>query len=99
MAQGGSLGHLKFMQRAKLREEQKRKASEDVEAADESFFKRPGTSQRRCDVIVEGDPLPSAGNGRMSFQPSAPSAETSKSLDSAKAARDHASGQKTSTPT
>lgn len=90
------MGHLKFMQRAKLREEQRRKALADEEALKESP-KTAETSGRKCVVIFEGDPRPGAGSGRMSFQPSTPAAETSKKQASQKKVPvgDHASCQKT----
>ncbi|MCO5583541.1 hypothetical protein L7F22_037452 [Adiantum nelumboides] len=65
------LQHLKFMQRAKQREEAARKAEEDVTAADDSHWVVPANvraSGKRCTVIVEGDPKPGALLGRMSFQ-------------------------------
>lgn len=62
------LQHLKFMQRAKQREEAVKKADED---ADDSHWFLPANVQgtgKRCTVIVEGDPKPGALLGRMSFQ-------------------------------
>lgn len=63
------LQHLKFMQRAKQREEAVKKA-EETAVADESHWVVPVIvgSGRRCAVIVEGDPRPGALLGRMSFQ-------------------------------
>eukprot|EP00250_Pteridium_aquilinum_P006637 c16516_g1_i1 orf=152-499(+) len=66
------LQHLKFMQRAKQREEAIKKAEEEEAAVtDESHWVAPAgvqASRRRCAVIVEGDPKPGALLGRMSFQ-------------------------------
>lgn len=61
------LQHLKFMQRAKQREETVKKA-EEAAVADESHWVVPVSSGRRCAVMVEGDPRPGALLGRMSFQ-------------------------------
>ncbi|KAH7297138.1 hypothetical protein KP509_26G055400 [Ceratopteris richardii] len=65
------LQHLKFMQRAKQREEAAKKAEEIATVNDPSQWILPATvggSKRRCSVIVEGDPRPGALLGRMSFQ-------------------------------
>ncbi|KAF5727374.1 hypothetical protein HS088_TW22G01067 [Tripterygium wilfordii] len=65
-----TLRNLKFMQRAAQREE-KPKKEEDVKP-DGNFFS-PGAVNKKCVVIMEGDPLPGATMGRMSFQSFNPS--------------------------
>ncbi|KAI5084616.1 hypothetical protein GOP47_0000785 [Adiantum capillus-veneris] len=65
------LQHLKFMQRAKQREEVAKKAEEDATVADEGHWVVPAIARaagKRCTVILEGDPKPGALLGRMSFQ-------------------------------
>lgn len=74
----GRLQGLKFMQRARAREEilQKQAAEETVE--DDSHWVAPGQeagASGKCVVIVEGDPKPGALLGRMSFQNFNPSVE------------------------
>lgn len=80
----GRLSGLKFMQRAKIREEELKK--EEPEAADESHWVTPGASSSRCKVIVEGDPKPGALIGRMSFQNCNPAVE--KFVEEVQARRD-----------
>nr|XP_023891660.1 uncharacterized protein LOC112003694 isoform X1 [Quercus suber]POE61709.1 hypothetical protein CFP56_51914 [Quercus suber] len=60
-----TLRNLKFMQRAALREENTKK-DEDVKP--DGNFCSPSTFNRKCVVIMEGDPHPGAIKGRMSFQ-------------------------------
>ncbi|KAL3696352.1 hypothetical protein R1sor_010428 [Riccia sorocarpa] len=67
MASRERLGHLKFMQRAKLREEEKAKQQETQNNCDEWVSdSKPLVSSSV--VIVEGDPKPSSNSGRMSFR-------------------------------
>jgi len=80
----GRLSGLKFMQRAKIREEELKK--EVPEAADDSHWVTPGASSSRCKVIVEGDPKPGALIGRMSFQNCNPAVE--KFVEEVQARRD-----------
>ncbi|KAF3954074.1 hypothetical protein CMV_020531 [Castanea mollissima] len=65
-----TLKNLKFMQRAALREENTKK-DEDVKP--DGNFCSPSTFNRKCVVIMEGDPHPGAIKGRMSFQSFNPS--------------------------
>ncbi|XP_030956004.1 uncharacterized protein LOC115978122 isoform X1 [Quercus lobata] len=65
-----TLRNLKFMQRAALREENTKK-DEDVKP--DGYFCSPSTFNRKCVVIMEGDPNPGAIKGRMSFQSFNPS--------------------------
>lgn len=65
------LQHLKFMQRARQREDAIKKAEEEEVAIDDSHWVAPGhlgASGKGCVVIMEGDPKPGALLGRMSFQ-------------------------------
>ena len=76
----GRLAGLKFMQRAKIREEElKKQEAEEVglASADDIHWVTPAaaTSSSRCKVIVEGDPKPGAVIGRMSFQNCNPTVE------------------------
>jgi M-phase phosphoprotein-6 len=67
----GRLSGLKFMQRAKIREEEfKKQEAEEVGSGvvDDSHWVTPAAATSRCKVIVEGDPKPGALIGRMSFQ-------------------------------
>ncbi|KAG0560070.1 hypothetical protein KC19_10G152300 [Ceratodon purpureus] len=69
----GRLSGLKFMQRAKIREEEFKKQEVEVAGdgvADDSHWVAPAAAaaRTRCKVIVEGDPKPGAVIGRMSFQ-------------------------------
>ncbi|XP_021894426.1 uncharacterized protein LOC110812062 isoform X2 [Carica papaya] len=65
-----TLRNLKFMQRAAKNEE---KAKKEEEVKPEGNFFPPGIVNRRCVVIMEGDPHPGAVIGRMSFQSFNPS--------------------------
>ncbi|XP_040991806.1 uncharacterized protein LOC121238826 [Juglans microcarpa x Juglans regia] len=65
-----TLRNLKFMQRAASREENKKK---EEEFKSEGNFCSPSTINRKCVVIMEGDPHPGAIKGRMSFQSFNPS--------------------------
>ncbi|KAF5744592.1 hypothetical protein HS088_TW07G00167 [Tripterygium wilfordii] len=65
-----TLRNLKFMQRATQRDE-KTKKEEDVKP-DENFFSTSAVN-KRCVVVMEGDPRPGATMGRMSFQSFNPS--------------------------
>lgn len=65
-----TLKNLKFMQRAAQREESTKK-EEDVKPV--GNFCSPSILNRKCVVIMEGDPHPGAINGRMSFQSFNPS--------------------------
>ncbi|KAL0015144.1 hypothetical protein SO802_002213 [Lithocarpus litseifolius] len=65
-----TLRNLKFMQRAALREENTKK-DEDVKP--DGNFCSPSTFNRKCVVIMEGDPHSGAIKGRMSFQSFNPS--------------------------
>ncbi|PIN25319.1 hypothetical protein CDL12_01948 [Handroanthus impetiginosus] len=58
-----TLKNLKFMQRASLKEEKAKKEEQAIPAADFP----PSSAVKRCVVIYEGDPLPGATKGRMSF--------------------------------
>ncbi|KAL2642977.1 hypothetical protein R1flu_010564 [Riccia fluitans] len=93
MASRERLGHLKFMQRAKLREEEKSKQQETQDNGDQwvSDRKPLGSS---CVVIVEGDPKPSSTSGRMSFRSFNPSFEVS-SVESVKSSKPTNSDQET----
>ncbi len=74
----GRLAGLKFMQRAKIREEEfKKQEAEEVgsAAAGDSHWVTPAAATSRCKVIVEGDPKPGALIGRMSFQNFNPAVE------------------------
>ncbi|CAM6102854.1 unnamed protein product [Calypogeia fissa] len=85
MAKRERLGHLKFMQRAKLREEQKEKEVAEEVPVNENEWTAPaksGTRGTKCVVIVEGDPSPGAASGRMTFQSSSASAETANDVAS-----------------
>ncbi|XP_050290871.1 uncharacterized protein LOC126729578 isoform X2 [Quercus robur] len=65
-----TLRNLKFMQRAAQREENTKK-EEEVKLV--GNFSSPSIVNRKCLVIMEGDPHPGAINGRMSFQSFNPS--------------------------
>ncbi|KAG6631441.1 hypothetical protein I3843_13G078200 [Carya illinoinensis] len=65
-----TLRNLKFMQRAASREENKKK---EEEFKSDGNFCSPSTINRKCVVIMEGDPHPGAIKGRMSFQSFNPS--------------------------
>ncbi|KAM4083326.1 hypothetical protein ACB094_08G047700 [Castanea mollissima] len=65
-----TLRNLKFMQRAAQREENTKKEEEVKPAGN---FCSPSIVNRKCLVIMEGDPHPGAINGRMSFQSFNPS--------------------------
>ncbi|XP_061368488.1 uncharacterized protein LOC133311449 [Gastrolobium bilobum] len=67
-----TLKNLKFMQRAALREERTKK-EDDVKPA--RNFPINSNVTRKCVVIIEGDPHPSALKGRMSFQSFNPSVD------------------------
>lgn len=74
----GRLAGLKFMQRAKIREDElkKQEAEEGGSAAvDDNHWVTPAAATSRCKVIVEGDPKPGALIGRMSFQNCNPTVE------------------------
>lgn len=78
----GRLQGLKFMQRARKREEALQKQQQEEEESsveDDSHWVAPGhntaAASRKCVVIVEGDPKPSATLGRMSFQNFNPAVE------------------------
>lgn len=74
----GRLSGLKFMQRAKIREDELKKQEAEeagAAAADESHWVTPAAATSRCKVIVEGDPKPGAIIGRMSFQNCNPTVE------------------------
>ncbi|BBN02722.1 M-phase phosphoprotein 6, animal type [Marchantia polymorpha subsp. ruderalis] len=77
MAQRERLGHLKFMQRAKLREEENVKAKQEEAKAnsDQWVLNSKPSAASSCVVIVEGDPKPSSVSGRMSFRSFNPSFE------------------------
>lgn len=64
-----TLKNLKFMQRAAQREEEGKLVEEVVPNGNFS----PSGIARRCVVIMEGDPHPGQGRGRMSFQSFNPS--------------------------
>lgn len=59
-----TIKNLKFMQRARQKEELVKKEEEVIP---------PTTGNRKCVVIMEGDPMPGAVIGRMSFQNCNPS--------------------------
>ncbi|XP_059429528.1 uncharacterized protein LOC132163305 [Corylus avellana] len=65
-----TLKNLKFMQRAAAREENTKK---EEEVKPDGNLTSPITVNRKCVVIVEGDPHPGAIKGRMSFQSFNPS--------------------------
>ncbi|XP_010256893.1 PREDICTED: uncharacterized protein LOC104597166 [Nelumbo nucifera] len=65
-----TLKNLKFMQRAAQKEE---KSKKEEELQPNSDFVSPGFQNRKCIVIMEGDPHPGALKGRMSFQSFNPS--------------------------
>ncbi|KAK9279282.1 hypothetical protein L1049_012961 [Liquidambar formosana] len=65
-----TLKNLKFMQRAAQREE---KSKKEEEVKPDGGFVSPGTLNRKCVVIMEGDPHPGATKGRMSFRSFNPS--------------------------
>lgn len=72
------LQHLKFMQRARQREEAIKLAEEEEVALDDSHWVAPtsaAVSERKCVVIMEADPKPGAFLGRMSFQNFNPSVD------------------------
>ncbi|XP_024397793.1 uncharacterized protein [Physcomitrium patens] len=72
------LSGLRFMQRAKIREDElKRQEAEAAGSAavDDSHWVTPAASASRCKVIFEGDPKPGAIIGRMSFQSFNPSVD------------------------
>lgn len=74
----GRLSGLKFMQRAKIREDEFKKQEADEAGemlVDESHWVTPAAATSRCKVIVEGDPKPGALIGRMSFQNFNPTVE------------------------
>eukprot|EP00249_Psilotum_nudum_P037043 c9351_g1_i1 orf=122-700(+) len=66
------LQHLKFMQRARQKEELAARVNEEEPAINENHWIVPADksrfSQNKCVVIMEGDPKPGALLGRMSFQ-------------------------------
>lgn len=73
----GRLQGMRFMQRAKLREDVLKKQEAEAKgetAVDEVHWVTPAAS-RVCRVIVEGDPKPGAIVGRMSFQNFNPAVE------------------------
>ncbi|XP_010262540.1 PREDICTED: uncharacterized protein LOC104601046 [Nelumbo nucifera] len=65
-----TLKNLKFMQRAAQKEE---KSKKEEEVKPSGHFVSPGTQNRKCIVIMEGNPHPGALKGRMSFQSFNPS--------------------------
>ncbi|XP_044483899.1 uncharacterized protein LOC123209809 [Mangifera indica] len=65
-----TLKNLKFMQRTVHRDE---KINKEEEAKPDGNFIFPGEVERKCVVIMEGDPHPGAIVGRMSFQSFNPS--------------------------
>ncbi|KAG6678226.1 hypothetical protein I3842_14G069800 [Carya illinoinensis] len=65
-----TLKNLKFMQRAAAREGNIKK---EEEFKSDGNFCSPGTVNRKCVVIMEGNPHPGAIKGRMSFQSFNPS--------------------------
>ncbi len=78
----GRLQGLKFMQRARNREavlQKQQQEEEESTVEDDSHWVAPGhntaAASRKCVVIVEGDPKPSATLGRMSFQNFNPAVE------------------------
>lgn len=70
----GRLSGLKFMQRARIREDELKKQEAEEVVSDESHWVTPAAASR-CKVIVEGDPKPGAVIGRMSFQNCNPTVE------------------------
>ncbi|XP_074295068.1 uncharacterized protein LOC141622937 [Silene latifolia] len=60
------LKNLKFMQRAAQKEEKPKK--EEEEPKPNGNFVPPSNVNRKCMVIMEGDPQPGTVRGRMSFQ-------------------------------
>eukprot|EP00262_Sarcandra_glabra_P009297 TRINITY_DN2342_c0_g1_i1.p1 TRINITY_DN2342_c0_g1~~TRINITY_DN2342_c0_g1_i1.p1 ORF type:complete len:192 (-),score=38.61 TRINITY_DN2342_c0_g1_i1:326-901(-) len=66
-----TLKSLKFMQRT-IQKEEKTKKEEEVKS-DGNFLSSTNNHNRRCIVIMEGNPHPGAIKGRMSFQSFNPS--------------------------
>ncbi|KAF8402933.1 hypothetical protein HHK36_011026 [Tetracentron sinense] len=64
----GTLKNLKFMQRAAQKEEKIKKEEEEEEVKPDGNFFSMNTHNRKCIVIMEGNPNPGALKGRMSFQ-------------------------------
>lgn len=60
-----TLKNLKFMQRAREKEEVTKKEEEEKR---ENKIISPANGNKKCVVIMEGDPKPEAVSGRMSFQ-------------------------------
>ncbi|KMT05216.1 hypothetical protein BVRB_7g173600 isoform A [Beta vulgaris subsp. vulgaris] len=61
-----TLKNLKFMQRAAQKEEKPKKEEEETKP-DGNYFS-PSNVNKKCVVIMEGDPHPGTVRGRMSFQ-------------------------------
>ncbi|KAH9609759.1 hypothetical protein KSS87_012749 [Heliosperma pusillum] len=66
MEMSSVLKSLKFMQRAAQKEEKTKK--EEEEPKENGNFVPPSNVNRKCMVIMEGDPQPGTVRGRMSFQ-------------------------------
>ncbi|KAL9238757.1 hypothetical protein vseg_013137 [Gypsophila vaccaria] len=72
MEMSSVLKNLKFMQRAAQKEE---KIKEEEQPKADGNFIPPNNVNRKCVVILEGDPQPCTVRGRMSFQNFNPSIE------------------------
>eukprot|EP00898_Chlorokybus_atmophyticus_P006083 jgi/Chlat1/6476/Chrsp45S05971 len=63
----GRIAGLRFMQRAKEKEQRETEQVMEVQRAEENFWVNDSATVGRCTVIAEGDPPPDMTVGRLSF--------------------------------